>query len=137
MKRRGYVLLRFGKEGIWGYCEESFAMSFMPDRVRVWREWEGRTRIEDSMGNYRWIKDRNKLVMFLQEKAEKLRAMNPEDKFEVFRIGSKNCPVAIDWDEFYQEAREKGKASKVSKRNWRNLKFSARECIKVRGATES
>lgn len=137
MKHRGYVILRLCEDEIHGYCEESLSMSFMLDRVRVWREWEGKTKIEDAMGNYMWINDRNKLVMFLQDRVKNLKKKHPEDDFRVFRIGSKNCPISIDWDSLYKEARANGGVRNVTKRNWRNLKFTARECIKVEDAMKS
>lgn len=47
-------------------------------------------------------------------------------KFKVFRVGSKNCPVSIDWNE---RVLMKRKLIKYSRYNWLNPKFKIKEDV--------
>lgn len=121
-KYASYIVLGKTPEGkIIGYTEHSFAMGLSDNRVRVERSYEWRYSakkkgVSEKLLAYRGVK----------EWADKL---NNKDLngiiYKPFRIGSKNCPVIIDWREIV----EMKKTNKNDKFNWRNLPFRVKENV--------
>ncbi|QIW90701.1 UNVERIFIED_ORG: hypothetical protein GCAPEGMB_00381 [Vibrio phage V07] len=116
------ILARCKKTGkITGEIENSFSMGWSKERVRVIRPYLGRVFASNerfSKADYNkacaeYIANYDKRVKELRE-----RYSETHDVF-IARVGSKNCPIAIDWGTFY---------STKNKRNfdWRNLKFKVK-----------
>lgn len=93
----------------YGYVEQSFSMSLDSNRVRVFTK----TRYSSKAYN----DDTVKMLQEIQTGTWKdVHGKHVHiEKAEVYRVGSKNCPVKIDWRPRFNE--------KTSKYNWRNLPF--------------
>lgn len=121
-KQRSYLILAEEIETgtLFGYCEESFSMGYYKDRVRLQRPRYSRIRYgclfsENDLKQYY-----RELVGNLQREVKKLNAINPTYRHFIARAGSKNCPVRVNWTEWY-ETRDK------SKFNYRNIGFVCKE----------
>ncbi|AGN30369.1 hypothetical protein VPFG_00372 [Vibrio phage nt-1] len=116
------ILARCKKTGkIMGEIENSFNMGWSTERVRVIRPYlsgsfAGTERFSKAAYNKAcsdYIANYDKRVNELRKRYGKTH-----DVF-IARVGSKNCPISIDWDSFYHNRN-------VSKFEWRNLKFKLR-----------
>lgn len=121
-KYAGYIVLGKTIDGkIIGYTEHSFSMGLEPNRVRVERsfEWDWtakREGVSERLLAYRGVK----------KWADNLNAKSTDGTvFKAFRIGSKNCPVTIKWDEVIQMRKTK----KYDKYKCRNLPFKVKENV--------
>ena len=115
-KTRGYIILaRNPTNGKFsGYCENSFSIGWTQTNVKVYRPYYGYTK--NGLTQYQITEARESLVTHLQKDVANLQIKYP--KYDVFmaRIGTKKCPVKIDWNTFYTTKNK-------SKYDWRNLKF--------------
>jgi hypothetical protein len=122
MKSAGYIILGYNKERdeYVGYVEHSFSMGIDHNRVRVDRAFESNIMVKKLDKSARFIEH-----TYSKEAADKLntRKSYPDYIFSVYRIGSKNCPVTIDWREVVDM---KKKVIKRSKYEWRNLAFKVK-----------
>lgn len=90
MKDKRYIILgRNNKGKYFGYIEKSFCMSFSPFEVKVYAlelkgKWNGATNQKE----WNWCKEQ-------VEKLNKKKANGCE--WKVFRVGSKYCPVEVDF----------------------------------------
>lgn len=92
-----------------GIVEHSFSMGLDSHRVRVEKEWEVLYSMKDESER----RDRtNKSVKYWQECIGKYSKRYPEYEFNIFRVGTKNCPVKIHWDNYHL-----GKKEKFERRN--------------------
>lgn len=128
MKIKSYVTLRISKTTgeIEGLIEHSFSMGWSKERVRVDRTNESSV---ESFNSY-WSKKQpfpkanSKAAVTLYYCHRSIRRhykkQNPGYDVKIFRVGSKNCPIKIDWREVVFMHR---KISQYSKFNMRNLPF--------------
>lgn len=139
-----------------GYVEHSFSMGFSTSRVNLWRPHQyGSHSYNDKEHffsksineyEYRYCKERckrlneitvNRIIDKGMSNCDEINELRDKFKgydtgkltfdFRVYRIGSKYCPVSIDWTERVDMNRGKLKRDKFL---WRNPKF------KKRGMTE-
>ena len=138
MKDRRYVLLRRNKKTgeISGLCENSFSMSFEPNRVKVYGcvmklgEKQSEEYYQYYLNNQKRYKGIRKAKSPNQKLWYELRlsvlGYRESDKkhlyeYKVFRVG-KNCPVDVDFSEFELM---KSKKMKNDKYLWRNQPIKA------------
>lgn len=110
MKHTCYIIL--GKSSDTDYCgevEHSLSMGLSKDRVRVY-----------STNNNKHLSCLD-LYNCLKKAANTLNNKIPGTTFRVYRVGSKYCPVSIDWTEMV--AMINGKLPE-NKYRFRNLPFS-------------
>ena len=89
MKRKGYILLGISEDDdtIWGISGRGNKFSQKLVHVSIPHPYERYSY--DAQTTYNLlIKDRNKF-----------RLQCPNLKWEVFRVGSKKCPIVINWQE--------------------------------------
>ena len=141
MKDRRYVILRRDRDTgeICGYCENSFSMSFNPDRVKVYGCCM-KTGEEQSEKNYQYyLENQKKKNMYKGMRGAKspnqklwyeLRAavnsMNSEKgggayEYKLLRLGDR-CPVEVDFTEYDMM---KSRKMKYDKYLWRNQPIKA------------
>lgn len=97
LKRPAWIIL--GKEmrlnAYYGYTENPFSMSISPVKVRVWR-------CPEEMSSQEYVSD-------LLRTAAKMN-LDENVVWKVYRVGSKKCPVSIDWAwEFSGNSRSNGR----------------------------
>lgn len=101
---KGYIVLGKRTDGRFvGLVEQSFSMGFSLTEVRVWRD-SGYSKGSETAEKY----------------VAGYRKSYPTTEWNVYRVGSKECPVKIDWTSYH-------KGGKKSKYSWRNLKFIPRQ----------
>ncbi|ALP47095.1 hypothetical protein [Vibrio phage XZ1] len=116
------ILARCKKTGeIIGRIENSFSMGWSKERVRVIRPYlNGNFTGDDRFSKAEYNKACAEYITHHEKQVKSLREAY-KDTHDVFlsRVGSKNCPVSIDWDTYY---------NKKDKRNfeYRNLKFKTK-----------
>lgn len=118
-RSRCYAVFMRNKETneLVGYVENSFSMGWDKTRVNIWRPymWRG------TYNRREVAKMRCELALNMQKCVKGLQEKYPDHDVFCTRVGSKNCPVKIDWmDHWTNTCRDK----KSSKYNWRNLKFT-------------
>ena len=118
-KVRCYLILAEHKESgkLFGYCEESFSMGYYKEKSRVFRPYifsRGFDRLTGKQIN----KEYAEYVNHLKEKVTKLnKKQDTLYRHFYVRVGSANCPVAVDWSDWYKTRRR-------SKFDWRNIRFT-------------
>ena len=114
MKKTCYILLGKNKETneFVGEIEHSFSLGFDNSRVRVYRasEISSKKDLNKKETAYRWLKSNS----------DKYSEKYPQYDWRVYRAGSKNCPVKIDWREIISM---RHRIMPHSKFNTRNLPF--------------
>lgn len=109
---RGWILLRRLPDGtIEGYVENSFSMSWSKTHVRVMRYNAYGLGKNFKLHDYRV--GQAKTPIYYHEHTRK------DLNVFVCRIGSKKCPVKINWWYYYHYGRR-------CKYEWRNLKFTVK-----------
>ena len=109
---RCWVLLCRMKDGsIQGYTENSFSMGWSKTHVRVFRHSYGLGK-EFTLAKYREKQSNNATHYYKRSKKE--------ERVFVARVGSKKCPIQINWWYYYHYG-------KRAKYEFRNLKFRMRE----------
>lgn len=117
MKTRSYIILKFNEDGsIEGYVENSFSMGFSSSRVRVNRSFEF-----DYQAKVEKISKSTAASRDMRRDVDRLNNKFPKSTFRYFRVGAKNCPVVIDWNEIVNN---RAKKEKIGKYESRNLPFS-------------
>ena len=115
MKRKAYVILGESKEGEFsGYVEQSFSMGYDKSRINV-----------NNIGinpKDRYYTSPEERVRSLQNTCKKLNSYNNGYTFTVYRVGSKKCPIKIDWTERTEFHRKN--AEYCGKYNYRNPPFT-------------
>jgi hypothetical protein len=109
-----YVIIGKAKTGkLYGYIENSFSMNVDECRVRVWRS----SRKSPDYFKSSW---RCSVAAHMQSICDDLNKIGGGDYIEwnFYRVGSKNCPVKIDWGRFH-----KAGGGNASKFEYRNLFF--------------
>ena len=107
----GIVIFSVDEYGaVRGYVENSFSMSFSDSHVRVFRH----TRTVEKAS------DHNK---YWQKEAASLQRRHTHTFVFMCRIGTKGCPLVIDWKNYYNLL----KAGKLGKYDYRNLCFCVDE----------
>ena len=106
---------------ICGEVENSFSMGWSNDRVRVIRPYlDARFQRDNKFTKAEY---NAACAEYIANYEKRVREYNKAygDNFDVFiaRVGSKSCPISIDWDSFYSDKNK-------SKYDWRNLKFKLR-----------
>jgi hypothetical protein len=92
-----------------GHVEHSFCLGTDKTRTRVYRLSEAPdTPIK-------------KYIQWYQDSVKSASKSYPEWTWKLYRVGSKNCPVKIDWGGWHDELKDIGKF------NWRNLKYTAKD----------
>lgn len=112
-RRRSWVILRRSGDKLYGLCENSFSMSWELNRVNVVRSYlykNGPFSLKEFRESGAKIADKLKADVLLY------KSRHPDDDIFIARVGSKNCPIKVDWRGI--------KASKVSKYDYRNLPFT-------------
>lgn len=129
MKRKGYIVLGKHKttNEIVGYVEHSFSMGFNPERVNVITYDSKKTVGKVYLDKYHAKSTMGYYYRIYKKDVNMLNKKFSEYEFKVFRIGSKHCPVKIDWTE---RILMKRKQMKTEKFIWRNPKFTLREDVK-------
>lgn len=129
MKRKGYIVLGKHKTTgeIVGYVEHSFSMGFSSERVNLYTHEPNYNVGKTYLDKYHAKSTMEYYYRINKKDSDKLNKKYPEYEFKVFRIGSKHCPVKIDWTE---RILMKRKLTKLEKFNWRNPKFTLREDVK-------
>lgn len=123
VRERCWVLLARNKKTgeILGQTEESFSMKWSKTHVNVIRPYLlGKFRTHDDCTFTR--EQYNKACSdYIDERQRRLSELG-SDTHDLFyaRVGSKNCPIKIDWESFY---------NRKSNSSWdrRNLKFTIRD----------
>lgn len=126
---KGYIILGTRKDGSHvGYCENSFSMGFDNKRVNVWRHshWSGSNKSAQEQ-------KQSFIDNVIQYKDDLIRK-HPQIEWNVYRVGSKNCPVKINWKSYWNmfdknkkwNHRKKKTQNCIGKYEWRNLKFIKR-----------
>lgn len=123
-KQGGYIVVGIEKanpDNIQGYVEHSFSMGFSYSDVRVWRDFEYEhsvkySKVKNPSGNQTAKFFATKDV---KERCVKLKKAHPDFDWKFYRIGTKHCPIAIDWERYHKLA----KVKKLDKYSFRNLKF--------------
>lgn len=116
MKEKSYIILgrRKSDNKLFGYTENSFSMSTdSTTNVRVWRI--GKHNSEGQTDNY--IKREYKYRL---NDVKKLNKKHPHIVWKLYRVGSKNCPVKIDWGS-YHDVRKSDR--RMISSEYRNLAF--------------
>lgn len=128
-RHKGYIILGKRKDGSYvGYVENSFSMGFDNKRVSVWRHYgpskhsdrSPQQQKQDFMDNV--IDYKNGLVI-----------EHPQIEWNIYRVGSKGCPVKIHWKEFWhmysygkeQNHRREDRRNYYDKYKGRNLRFKS------------
>lgn len=108
MKIKSYIILGIHRQTgkIVGEIENSFTIGHNDRYVRVYRKQQNEQPKEIVDELIEIVNDRNK--------------SHPEYNWNVFRVGSKNCPIKISWRYI---AQLKKKLSKYHKFHYRNLPF--------------
>lgn len=135
-----------------GYVEHSFSMGFSTNRINLWKPYQyGSHSYNDKEHffsksineyEYRYCKQICKRLNKISVKKIIEKCISNHDEacelknkfighdigklsfeFRVYRIGSKHCPVSIDWTERIGMKRKKIKYEKFK---WRNPKFKRR-----------
>lgn len=111
-KTKGWVLLGKNKRTgeLIGEIENSFSLGLSSTYIRVYT-------------TYKWT-TAQKVVVGLIKDAERLNEAKPDYEWFVARVGSKKCPIKINWDSFYKRLKT---GEYVQKYYWRNLPFKAKE----------
>jgi hypothetical protein len=115
-RKKGWVILgRSKKTGkLIGRIENSFSMGFSKEFVRVYY-------VET------WYDDTaKKTVGFLLNTVAAYNQKHVSHDWFIARIGSKKCPIKINWNSFYGRLKT---GEYVKKYYWRNLPFKEKECI--------
>jgi hypothetical protein len=111
-----YILIGTDEHGcVYGYIENSFSMGISSSQVRVWRAYPNGSDTFKSM-------QRSMVVPWLAKERDSLNKQYADlDKkitWKLYRVGSKHCPVRLNWKKFHADG-----GNKASKSNWRNLEF--------------
>ena len=118
MKDKRYIIIgtdRHGKH--YGYVENSFNMGCSNNEVRVWAQEYKRAGSTSSDNQQTW----NWLVGI----ADKLNRSKYQGLFwKAYRVGSKHCPVVVDFS--FADKMKAGKR-KYDKYWWRNQRFEDKE----------
>jgi hypothetical protein len=123
MREASYIILcKDQNRDLLGETELSISLGLSKERVRVWRSSEYRYTAKNNKISNRQAAY-NSLCKSFDKRNKKYKG---KLKFKVFRVGSKNCPVKIDWKEISFMNKNKNKRSKF---NWRNLPFSKKENV--------
>lgn len=111
MKDKRYIILGQDRNGKWhGWVEHSFCMGSSETEVRVWAPKYKRSG-GDNQHDYNW----------LRMTAERLTKERWEGMtWRVYRVGSKYCPVKVD---FTAADQMKSGKRKYDKYWWRNQRF--------------
>lgn len=99
-----------------GIVEHSFSMGISNDRVRVEKEWEVLYFMKDESERR---EKTTKSVKYWQKNIATYSKRYPQYEFKIYRVGTKNCPVKIDWTDYHN-----GKKEKFERRN---LIFTTRQ----------
>lgn len=123
MKRAAYIILVKDKRTgvISGYVEHSFSMGLDPTRVNLNRVTETNY---GKKGAERFV--RTKGAQWCRKTVDRMNREHSNVEAKYFRVGSKNCPVIIDWREINQMAQ---RTMKYDKYKWRNLPFKIKENV--------
>ena len=117
-KYRAWIIL--GKHKVTGQyvgiVEHSFSMGLDKNRVRVEKEWEVLYFMKDESERR---KKTNDSVKHWQKNVSTYSKRYPDYEFNIFRVGTKNCPVKIDWGSYHLR-------KKKEKYENRNLGFTVR-----------
>lgn len=110
MKSRGYVVLGLHKEEekALGVIENSFSMGVSDKYIRVFRPMK-RYRFDDDYNQRTY----NNLKSYVQTYNQSY----PNYEFKVYRIGSKNIPISIDWEPIARAQKHKIRIDKFRSRN--------------------
>lgn len=107
MREKAYIMLGKNANGIFvGQTEHSFSMGISRDHVRLFRPYTNTPH--------------EKTQQYNQERVSSLAQSYPKYKWHVYRVGSKNCPVKINWTEYH--AIQKSGNSRNA--DYRNLPFT-------------
>lgn len=117
-KYRAWIIL--GKHKVTGQyagiVEHSISMGLDKNRVRVEKEWEVIYYMKDESER----RDKtNKSVKYWQKNIGIYSKRYPDYEFKIFRVGTKNCPVKIDWGSYHLR-------KKKDKYESRNLVFTVK-----------
>jgi len=115
MKDKRYIILGIDDKGqYWGYTEHSFCMGFSKTEVRVWApKYKGTSTSRPNPNQLEWN--------WCCEQAAKLNKRQNKIHWRAYRVGSKHCPVKLD---FTPVELMKKKKIKYDKYNYRNQKFT-------------
>ena len=97
---KGYIILGFKNEKIFGYVENSFSMGFSEDHVYVYDAFYTNAEYTKTACNTKgWkVNSTNQFIWFIVR--ETVNRLNKEYKgdaiFKGYRINSKRCPVNVD-----------------------------------------
>ena len=118
MKDKRYIILGRNEKGqYFGYTEHSFCMGFSPIEVRVFAlEFKGKwSEKATNQREWNWCKEQVKKLN--NRKANRC-------EWKVFRVGSKYCPVEVD---FTEVKLMQSKKIKYDKYKYRNQPFKLKE----------
>lgn len=118
MKDKRYIILGIDNKGqYWGYTEHSFSMGFSENEVKVFAlELKGKwSEKATNQNEWNWCKGQ-------VEKLNKKKANGC--KWKAFRVGSKHCPVEVDFSEVMLM---QSKKIKYDKYKYRNQPFKLKE----------
>lgn len=126
-RTRSWVILRRNlKTGvIEGEVELSFNMGWSSTEARVYRPYlDARFRCDSEFTKAEYNKACSEYVAAFNNRINVYR-LKYKDTHEVFisRIGTKTCPIKINWQAFYS-------IESPNNYQWRNLKFKLRESKK-------
>jgi hypothetical protein len=93
-----------------GYVEQSFTMGWARNRVRVWRTSSSESH-----------RSKKEVLSHMRQLIAEIEAKSSNSNYDLFvyRVGSKNCPVKLNWAQFYKDG-----GANASKSLWRNLLFT-------------
>jgi len=119
MKTPCYIILATNtKTGeIQGRIENSFSMGLSDDFVRVERAWE-----YNYTARNKGVSNKRATTITLRETCNKLNQHpnTPKDvTFNFYRVGSKHCPVKLDWVNIIKRKKKEKGCSKFDARNLR------------------
>ena len=126
-RKKGYIILGKRKKGSYvGYCENSFTMGFDNKRVKVWR-WDGPSKYSTGTPQEQKQSFINHVAGFMDELIPKY----PTIEWKIYRVGSKDCPVKIEWASYWRmfainkrhNHRVKNKKNYIATYEARNLRF--------------
>lgn len=121
---RSWIILARNKETgiLYGEIEHSFSLELSQYRVCVNRSYFGTFTDELPIKKYRQQNGERAHAWFKQHHI--LMKQNPTYEWFVARVGSKRCPVTIDWSHYYIL---KQQTSHLSAFEHRNLPFYVKE----------